>query len=220
MPKLNKSILPVSVHCLNVSKQFRREWILYQCTLDIPFGQRLGVTGPNGSGKTTLLRMLAGMVTPASGSIQWEKEGGVLIPSEDWFRYLTYASPGMELILEYTLQEFLDLHIRLNGMLEGYGTVQELISFMELQAHRDKALKYFSSGMMQRVRLGLAFCTQSSIVILDEPGSYLDVKSHGWYQELFQMTNQSRTYIIASNDEKDLGGVDARVHIPDWKKKI
>ena len=69
----------------------------------------------------------------------------------------------------------------------------------QLTQHRKKYIKNFSSGMRQRVKLALAFTTQSDVLLLDEPTSNFDTKAIDWYQQLIQQYTQDRLLIIGSN---------------------
>jgi ABC-type multidrug transport system ATPase subunit len=74
------------------------------------------------------------------------------------------------------------------------------MELMQLENQRDKKIKHFSSGMKQRVKLGLAIYANTDALFLDEPCSHLDKKSEEWYSNMLEKCSASRTIIVASND--------------------
>ena len=74
---------------------------------------------------------------------------------------------------------------------------------MYLKKSLHKQIKFYSSGMKQRVKLGLAFFSKTDILILDEPTSNLDKTGIAWYQSLIQNYTQDKTILIGSNQENE-----------------
>jgi ABC-type multidrug transport system ATPase subunit len=72
----------------------------------------------------------------------------------------------------------------------------------QLEKAKNKQLKYFSSGMKQRVRLALAVLCDSPLLLLDEPTSNLDKKAIDWYQQLVTDHSKNRLIIVASNQQE------------------
>jgi ABC-type multidrug transport system ATPase subunit len=67
--------------------------------------------------------------------------------------------------------------------------------------NRNKPIKYFSSGMKQRVRLAIALLTESEVVLLDEPAANLDRKAIDWYRNLVAENHKDRILIVCSNSQ-------------------
>jgi ABC-2 type transport system ATP-binding protein len=142
-------------------------------SLTVPRGQIFGFLGPNGAGKSTSIKMLLGLVQPTggaalvlgapSGNIPTRSKIGFL--PED-FRFYSWLSPA----------ELLYLHGRLAGM--NPNRVREripaLLDLVGLTPHREKRLRDFSKGMLQRIGLAQALIHEPELIFLDEPTSGLD----------------------------------------------
>ncbi|MEL6534256.1 MAG: ATP-binding cassette domain-containing protein [Bacteroidota bacterium] len=164
-------------------------------------GSSYAITGPNGSGKSTLTALLMGLTLPTKGEVRHEKEGKALDP-ESWYKHLVLAAPYQELIEEFTLDQLLDFHFEFKKPVADMSKAA-IIDAMYLKEARHKAVRYFSSGMKQRLKLGLAFFSQSDILFLDEPTSNLDDRAKAWYQEQLDEILGKRLVIIASNVEEE-----------------
>jgi ABC-type multidrug transport system ATPase subunit len=99
------------------------------------------------------------------------------------FRYISIAAPYLELIEEMTLQEFLQFHSRFKPFLPGID-IPDIISFIGLKAATDKQIRFYSSGMKQRVKLAQAIFSNVPCVLLDEPCTNLDAAGFELYHQL------------------------------------
>lgn len=199
-----------------VGKRYLRSWIFRGIDLEFQGDRIYGLTGYNGSGKSTLLQILAGFLSPSEGEIIFE-EAGEAIKRDDIHKYLSFSSPYTELIEELTLEEHLKFHQKLRPSIDGL-EVDALMDLMELSDEWDKQVRYFSSGMKQRLKLGLSILSNSSFILLDEPGSNLDSQSIQWYLNLIRTYRRDRLLIIASNTEEDLSLCQERISIETYKK--
>ena len=137
------------------------------------------ITGPNGCGKSSFAQILSGYSTPTSGELTYSINGKS-VPVEEIYKHLSFAAPYVELIEEFTLNELLQFHFDLKAPIEEIevGAIPDL---MNLSKSRNKQIRNFSSGMKQRLKLGLAFFTPGHLVILDEPTTNLDESGVEWY---------------------------------------
>jgi ABC-type multidrug transport system ATPase subunit len=92
-----------------------------------------------------------------------------------------------------------------------------LIEILDLQGSKNKALKYFSSGMKQRTKLALAICADTSILLLDEPASNLDSQAIEWYQELINKYLTDRIVVVCSNQEYEYSFCQHQIKLSDYK---
>jgi ABC-type multidrug transport system ATPase subunit len=123
----------------------------------------------------------------------------------------------MDLIDEFTLREMMQFHFQLKQIRPGV-SVEDLIQIMYLEDATEKPLMNFSSGMKQRVKLGLAMYTDAPIFFLDEPGTNLDARAFEWYRhELTQMPPNSLIF-IASNESRDYPHTAFKLNMPEYKK--
>jgi len=141
--------------------------------------------------------MIAGITVPSTGLIKYEYEGKQ-IEIDQFYQHLTYASPYLDLVEEFTLEELLNFHFKFKKIRTGF-TKDELIKKMYLEDSKTKYVSNFSSGMKQRLKLGLALFSQASVTLLDEPTSNMDEKGAEWYTEQIASIMGSRMLIIASN---------------------
>ena len=183
----------------NLGKRFNREWIFRNLNLHLSQGERLAVVGPNGSGKSTLLQVLSGAMPQSEGVIEYKSENQA-IEIDDWYKKMIIAAPYLELIEEFSTLEFLDFHQKFKSFKNNRNS-QEIIDSIELPSH--KPIKYFSSGMKQRLKLAIAFYSDVPLVLLDEPTSNLDSRWSGWYQQEVSQLSDSQLVIICSNIEKE-----------------
>ncbi|MBK9025283.1 MAG: ATP-binding cassette domain-containing protein [Saprospiraceae bacterium] len=80
-----------------------------------------------------------------------------------------------------------------------------------------KRIGELSSGMRQRIKLLLAIMTDTSVILLDEPGSNLDEQGKGWFEDLLKSQMSGKITIIASNEAEDLKLAQSQINIADYK---
>jgi ABC-type multidrug transport system ATPase subunit len=186
----------------NISKQYKSEWIFKDISLELNTGDRCVILGANGSGKSTLLKIISGAMLPSEGNINYSNDlVNLNSTSEKIFGLITIAAPYMELIEDHTLAEHIDFHFHFKKKFSSVdlAKVPELIG---LKDAANKQIKYFSSGMKQRVRLGLAILSDTPLLLLDEPCSNLDQKGIDWYSQLVREYSNDRLIIVCSNHQK------------------
>lgn len=199
-----------------IGKRFRFDWIYRRVDYHFAPGGRYAVLGPNGSGKSTLLRALCGHLTPTEGTVRWE-HAGRQIARDDIFRHVAYAAPYVELMEELTLTELLDFQRRFVDFHPALPDTAALIDRMELRPARRREVRFFSSGMKQRVKLALAVCSRRPLLILDEPTTNLDAAATQWYLDLVREFGADRTIVVASNVPTDYSFCDRSLNILDYK---
>ncbi|MFZ6051984.1 ABC transporter ATP-binding protein [Halocola ammonii] len=185
----------------NIGKRFNRDWIFRGISTQLTPNNHTVLLGSNGSGKSTLLQILSGYMEPSEGKLSFQKDKSE-VSAELAFRNVSITSPAMKLYEELTLQEMLGFHSKFKP-LRNKLTVKELIEQTGLQRHRDKQLKYFSSGMLQRVKLAQAIFSESTLLLLDEPTSNLDRQGIDWYKNLITENSQNRLIVVCSNRQQD-----------------
>lgn len=199
----------------DIGKRFGREWIFRHFTQTFHPGDTYAITGPNGSGKSTLLQIIGGALVPSEGEIQWAK-GDVEVDTEKAFRYLSLAAPYLEVIEEMTLEEFLNFHAGFKPWFKGVNTAA-VIDSIGLSSSKAKQIRYFSSGMKQRVKLAQAIFSDTSTLLLDEPCTNLDKKGYDLYHELIERFAKDRLVIVSSNDPAEYDFCKTVLSIWDYK---
>ncbi|MGP8217727.1 MAG: ATP-binding cassette domain-containing protein [Bacteroidia bacterium] len=196
----------------NAGKRFERNWVFRNLSLEITQGKRYVVLGPNGSGKSTLLKIISGNVTASEGTIEYS-DNASKIAVEDVYRLVSIAAPYLDVPEEYSLHEIITFH-KVFKPLENNFSEKEIIDVLGLSHTRDKAYKHFSSGMKQRVKLGLAVLSKTPLLLLDEPTTALDAKAVQWYQSLIKEYGAGKTIIVFSNNkEEEHGFCEEKVHL-------
>lgn len=197
-------LLVFEIKAENLGKRYVQHWIFRGMEAHWQIGQRIAIVGGNGSGKSTFLQVLSGMLPPTEGQLSYHQAGQV-IDIERYHRYLSIASPALDLPESLSLRQLLTFHLQLKPLV-GNNDVKQVADRMDLAVHLDKDLRLFSSGMRQRVKLGLAMWADVPLVLLDEPTSHLDTKYIAWYQEQLSSLGGDRLIFVASNDTREYLG--------------
>jgi len=192
----------ISLSVRGIGKKFFRQWAVRNVSFDMQSGEQLLIRGANGSGKSTLLRMIAGQLGPTEGEINFQAEGKNLDQS-DWYRYFAWAGPAIDLHADLTMDENVELHFRFKKCL--LPSVHDLAGELRLGEQRRKILRDFSSGMLQRLKTGLAVFSHASLLLLDEPTGNLDRENREFIHQIIRTNSASRIIILSSNQDEDFG---------------
>lgn len=184
----------------NVGKRFNTEWIFRNFSYDFTNGMAYAITGPNGSGKSTLLQIIAGATICNDGNIKYIN--GNSISSENIYRYISIAAPYLELIEEMTLMEFLQFHNK-HKRLTTQLPLESIIDIIGLASSSSKQIRYFSSGMKQRLKLAQAIFSDVTVLLLDEPTTNLDNHGIDLYYKLISDYCSGKLIIVSSNDKNE-----------------
>jgi len=199
----------------NLGKKFRKEWIFRNVNLSFELGKNYTFIGPNGSGKSTLLQVLIGVMPQTEGKVSYNNINQEVLV-DDIYKKIVIAAPYLELVEEFTLLESVEFHQKFKPF-KNQLSAAELIEKIQLAPHKDKTVKNFSSGMKQRLKLGLAFYSKAPIILLDEPTSNLDAQGIAWYLEQIERHTTDRLLIICSNQPNEYAFCKNIVDIRDYK---
>jgi ABC-type multidrug transport system ATPase subunit len=205
----------ITITLNKIGRRFNRDWIFRGVDYVFETGGSYAILGPNGSGKSTLLQIINGSLTPSTGHLNYTLNGQ-LLEHEQVFKHLSLAAPYLELIEEFTLAEMIDFHFKFKSYLPGLDNDQ-IIEVLNMAPAKNKPIRYFSSGMKQRVKLALAFCSDTALLMLDEPTSNLDTQGIDWYLQLVKQFAHSRMLIICSNQEHEYSFCHQQLGITDYK---
>ncbi len=190
----------MNIKLQNIGKRYNYEWIFRKVNLEFSSENNYVILGANGSGKSTLLQTISSNLIASEGEIIYQKQN-ITIDLEEIYKELSYAAPYIELFEEFTLTESIEFHAKFKPFFKNLNA-KEIIAITELEKAKDKQLKYFSSGMKQRVRLALAILSDTPLLLLDEPTSNLDKNAIAWYQNLVTSFSENRLIIVASNQQE------------------
>jgi ABC-type multidrug transport system ATPase subunit len=202
----------------DAGKRFNREWIFRHTDLEFNSGQAYAITGPNGSGKSTLLQSIAGVLQLSEGSIEYAI-GNRQLASENAYKSMSFCAPYLDVIEEMTLTEFLQFHSRFKPLIDGH-SVNSITEAIELSGASLKQIRYYSSGMKQRVKLAQAVFSDTSLVLLDEPCTNLDDRGIELYHRLIGDYCQDRLVIVCSNNEVEYRFTQQRISVLDYKQTV
>jgi len=199
----------------DAGKRFNREWIFRHFDYQFCSSHAYAITGPNGSGKSTLLQFIAGALMPTEGKLIYYNAAGDQV--SEYYRQLSIAAPYLETIEEMTAREFFRFHSTFKPLLSGI-TMPALLERIGLQSAADKQIRYYSSGMKQRIKLGQAFFSDTPVILFDEPTTNLDASGAALYHELIREYCQDRLVIVSSNDPSEYSFCETIINMSDLKQ--
>jgi len=199
----------------NVGKRFNREWIFRRCSYEFQSGKTYAITGSNGSGKSTLLQVISGSLTHNEGTIQIKKEQQA-ITAEQLYTSISIAAPYLELIEEMTAKEMLEFHAQFKPLIDGV-SINEILKTVGLETAINKQIRYYSSGMKQRLKLAQAFFSNTPVLLLDEPTTNLDADGTALYHHLISNYTKDKLVIVSSNDKQEYAFCEKVIRIGDYK---
>jgi len=196
-------------------KKYNREWIFRGLSHTFIAGKKYAITGPNGSGKSTLLQTIAGSTALSEGSILYSVAGNELAP-ENAFTQLSICAPYLTLIEEMTALEFLAFHESFKSFMPGI-TPDIILETIGLTDASNKQIRYYSSGMKQRIKLAQAIFSDVPVLFLDEPCTNLDETGYALYQSLIQNYASNKLIIVSSNDKLEYNFCEEVIDIKMYK---
>lgn len=205
----------MNIQLENVAKKFNKEWIFTKINLQLRHSDTIAITGPNGSGKSTLLQIIAGSLLQTKGNIRYEQDDREISP-DHIYKYLSLVAPALSLPEDFTLEEFILFHFKFKK-LKSEQDIRELPAIFKLEKSRDKFIKNFSTGMKQRLKLGISFYADSPLLLLDEPATNLDRSGIEWYFNEIEKILKEKMIFVCSNRKEEYDFCKKRINILDYK---
>lgn len=191
----------VGVRIANLTHEFDGREVFD--SLDFAFdGACLAVIGPNGSGKSTLLRMIAGLLTPASGEVRLVLDGDE-VPRESVRGMVGLAAPDVKLYSELSARENIHFLLRARRFGDVEARADAALDEIGLSDRADDPVCELSSGLRQRAALAAAIAHDPSVLLLDEPSSNLDKPGIRVLRNMIEKRRCSGLVIIATNDSEE-----------------
>lgn len=227
----------MKISLTKAGKRFNRDWIFRNVTYEFRAGNAYAITGPNGSGKSTLLQVIGGALMMSEGTLDYQvidanrhettaspvspvsgsSRNRVSSNPDLLFRHISIAAPYLELIEEMSVTEFLAFHAQFKPLLAGI-SIAAAIKVVGLEKAAHKQIRFYSSGMKQRVKLAQAIFSDVPCVLLDEPCTNLDAEGINLYQQLINDYCSNRLVIVSSNDLQEYGFCKEKINILDYKQ--
>jgi ABC-2 type transport system ATP-binding protein len=178
----------MTISLSDAGKRFNRDWIFRHFNYTFTTGNSYAIVGPNGSGKSTLLQAIGGAIGLSEGklvviheSLVVRRESSIVSnksgagsqksivnsqepgDNENIYRHISIAAPYLEVIEEMTVTEFLQFHQTFKSLLPAL-SISEIIEVVGLSNAAGKQIRYYSSGMKQRVKLAQAILRSMDFV--------------------------------------------------------
>ena len=199
----------------NAGKRFSREWIFRNLNYEFLPHKFYAITGANGSGKSTLLQVISSALILNDGTINWQLNEN--LKPESVHQYISFSAPYFELVEEMTAKEFLLFHGQFKRFINNF-SIEEILQKTQLQNAADKQIRFYSSGMKQRLKLAQAIFSDVPCILLDEPCTNLDEGGFGLYYDLIENFCKDRLLIVSSNDINEYKFCGEQLNIQNFKK--
>ena len=187
-----------------LTKRFKGKTAVNNVSLTLTPGV-WGLLGANGAGKTTLMRMVAGILTPTSGKIQYD---GIDIKTLDeaYRDVFGYLPQTFGFYPEFTVTDYLQYMASLKGLpkKETNQKIDELLHQLTLSDVRNKHIRKLSGGMQRRVGIAQALLNDPDILVLDEPTSGLDPGERIRFRNIISEFAQQRIVLISTHIVSDV----------------
>ncbi len=189
---------PLAIETVQLSKTFGDQIAVRDLTLQIEQGEVFGFLGPNGAGKTTSIKMLLGLTAPTSGTASLL---GKPIGDRAALTRIGFLPEHFRFQEWLTANEFLLLHGQLLNMQppDLSARMDELLERVGLSDYRNKQLKTYSKGMLQRIGLAQALLNRPALVFLDEPTSGLDPVGRRLVRDIIHELRQQGTCVFLNS---------------------
>ena len=201
----------------NLSKTYgtgkKKVHVVKNISLTVEKGTVFGFIGPNGAGKTSTIKMLVGLSRPTSGTITIQ--GGS--PDEQRVKQVLGFMPESPLFYQYlTGYEFLDFIATLFTIEKKETKIQYVLAEVNLLHAKDKRIRTYSKGMLQRLGLAQAIINDPEILFLDEPLDGLDPLGRAEVKKIIlELKKQGKTIFINTHILGDVAEICDKVGVID-----
>ena len=190
------------IEILNVTKSYKSNEILKDVSFTIGDGETVGIVGYNGSGKSVLLKLITGLTKPDQGTIQVDgkmiekdvdfiQDAGVFINSPSFMSYMS-GYDNLAILAEIRKKI-------------GEKEILDVLEQVHLSGAKDKKVKSYSQGMIQRLRIAQAIMEDPKYLIMDEPMNALDEEGHEVVAEILKNSKEKgRTILFTAHDRGDV----------------
>lgn len=167
-----------------------------------------GLLAPNGAGKTTLIKMLVTLIKPTSGEILYDGKP-IEVLGEDYRELIGYLPQHFGYYKHFTPQKYLRYLAALKGMDKKMvdRRIDEVLEMVALSDVKQKKMRKFSGGMIQRVGIAQALLGDPKILILDEPTAGLDPKERARFRHLLSDLARERIILISTHIVSDIESI-------------
>jgi sulfate/thiosulfate transport system ATP-binding protein len=188
-----------------ITKRFGDFVALDDVSLQVPTGRLTALLGPSGGGKSTLLRIIAGLESPDSGSVQIEGRDATRLPPRKRSVGFVFQHYAAFKHLTVSRNVAFGLEIRKRPRAEIRQRVGELLELVHLEQFADRLPSQLSGGQRQRMALARALAVRPEVLLLDEPFGALDAKVRkelrDWLRTLHEEVNVTTVFVTHDQEE-------------------
>jgi sulfate/thiosulfate transport system ATP-binding protein len=195
----------MGIKASHVTKRFGTFVALDDVSVNIPTGSLTALLGPSGGGKSTLLRIIAGLESPDSGTVEIEGRDSTALPPQRrnvGFVFQHYAAFKH---LSVRRNVAFGLEIRKRPKPEIKARVDELLQLVHLEQFGDRLPSQLSGGQRQRMALARALAVEPQVMLLDEPFGALDAKVRkelrDWLRRLHDEVHVTTVFVTHDQEE-------------------
>ena len=196
----------------NLAKHYNRHVLFKKLSFELESGEIIAITGWNGTGKSTLLRIIAGLIRPSAGKVDFF-QNDLLITDEKKRNYLGMVAPEISLYNELTAMENLSFFTQVRNLKLSHHSIINILEQVGLKDWCNELYGIFSSGMKQRLKLAQAILHQPSLLLFDEPFNNLDSKGIEMVDKILKNQKEQGMIIIASNDKREIEYADRIINL-------
>lgn len=193
-----------------ISKKFDQFQAVSPLSFTIQPGEVIGFLGPNGAGKSTTLKMIAGFLSPDTGSIQLS---GIDLQQDEmaYKKKIGYLPESNPLYVDLYVLEYLHFLARVHAIPAPAKRIQEVIEQTGLQTMQQKKIGFLSKGFKQRLGIAAAIVHQPDLIVLDEPTSGLDPNQLIEIRGLIQKLSAHSMILFSSHILQEVAAITDRV---------
>jgi iron(III) transport system ATP-binding protein len=189
----------------NLSKRFDKTTAVADVSLDVERGEFFGLLGPSGCGKTTTLRMVAGLETPDTGTIEFADNDITNLPAERRGFGMVFQNYALFPHLNVLENVAFGLRARHKPRPEIRERVKSALELVQLPGYEKRRVDELSGGQQQRVAIARAIAIEPALLLFDEPLSNLDVtlreETRGELRELVVRLGLTAVYVTHDQEE-------------------
>jgi ABC-type Fe3+/spermidine/putrescine transport system ATPase subunit len=201
----------------NLTKRYGEMVAVSNFSIDVQKGEFYGLLGQSGCGKTTALRMIAGLILPDEGSIEFNKQDITRVPSEQRGFGMVFQNYALFPHMNIFENVAFGLRARHLSKDEIVGRVREALSLVNLGGYEQRRVDELSGGQQQRVAIARAIAIQPLLLLFDEPLSNLDAAlREKTRQELRELiTRLGLTALYVTHDQEEAFALCDRISVMD-----